>query len=122
MLFANTAKEITLIYYSKKPIGSKILAYAQIENIPIHEIDLVYITLSTSHWAEIATRLVIPVRELINTEDPDYMQKFGPMDSLSDDDWLTLLVHNPDVLRAPIVMKGDKVVVMNNPQDMLRFV
>jgi len=41
---------------------------------------------------------------------------------LSDNDWLTLLVQNPSILIAPIVMKGDKIVRMSNPQDMLTFV
>jgi arsenate reductase len=44
------------------------------------------------------------------------------LDELSDDDWLKLLVNNPKILKAPIVMKGDKVVMMTNPQDMLTFI
>lgn len=122
MIFANTDKEITLIYYSKKHIGRQILAYAQIENLPIHDIDLLYIKLTTTHWVEIASRMEKNVRDLINTEDPDFIQKFGHMDNLSENDWLKILVHNPDVLIAPIVMKGDKIVIMNNPQDMLHFI
>ncbi len=122
MTFANSDKEITLIYNSEEQIGRKILAYAQIENIPIHDIDLVHMKLTPTHWAELASKMGIDVRGLVNTEDPDFLQKFGHMDQLSDDDWLKLLVHNPGILKAPIVMKGDKIVMMNNPQDMLYFV
>lgn len=122
MIFANTDKEITLIYYSKEHVGRQILAYAQSENIPIRDIDLVHVKLTATHWAELASRMGINVRDLVNTEDPDFLQKFGHLDNLSENDWLKLLVNNPDVLRAPIVMKGDKIVAMNNPQDMLYFV
>lgn len=122
MIFANTNKEITLIYHSSARLGKQILAYSQAENIPIHDIDLAHNKLTTTQWAELASRMGIKVWELVNRDGADFLQKFGNMDNLSEDDWLTLLVNNPDVLRAPIVMKGDKIVAMNNPQDMLYFV
>jgi arsenate reductase len=122
MIFANTTKEITLIYNSDEQIGKQILAYAQIENLPIHNIDLLHMKLTTTIWAELASRMGINVRDLVNTDDASFMQKFGQMDELSDDDWLKLLVQNPSVLKAPIVMKGDKIAMMTNPQEMLTFV
>lgn len=122
MIFANTNKEITLIYNSNEQVSVKILAYAQIEQFPIHEIDLQHIKLTTTHWAELAFRMGILVRDLVNTEGADFLQNFGHMDHFSDDDWLKLLVHNPNILKAPIVMKGDKIVMMNNAQDMLYFI
>ena len=121
MILANTDKEITLIYNSTEHVGRQILAYSKIENMPIHEIDLVHVKLTPSQWVGLTSKMGIKVRELVNTEDPDYIQKFGHMDSLSENDWLTLLVHNPEILKAPIVMKGDKIVMMTNPQDMLHF-
>jgi len=122
MIFANTDKEITLIYYSEEHIGRQILAYAKTENIPLRDIDLRHVKLSPTHWAELASRMKINVRDLVNTEDPDFLQKFGHVDHLSENDWLKLLVNNPDVLRAPVVMKGEKIVMMQNPQEMLYFV
>lgn len=122
MIFANTDKEITLIYHSEEHIGRQILAYAQTEKLPIHDIDLAHVKLSPTHWAELASRLDIPVKELINTEDPDFIQKFEKEEDFSDDDWLKLLVHNPNILKAPIVIKGEKIVQMSNSQDMLYFV
>lgn len=122
MVFANTNKEITLIYNSGDHIARQILAYAQTENISIHDIDLEHVKLTGTHWAELADRMQIEIKDLVNTEDPDFSQKFNESSDLSDDDWLTLLIHNPTVLRAPIVMKGNKIVMMSNPQDMLHFV
>lgn len=122
MVFANTDKEITIIYYSDDHISREILAYAQTEGLPIHDIDLAHVRLRGIHWAELANRMNIEIKDLINTEDPDFINKFKGLRDLSEADWLTLLEHNPDVLRAPIVMKGKKIVMMNNPQDMLHFV
>ncbi|WP_445710062.1 arsenate reductase family protein [Flavobacterium sp.] len=122
MIFANTDKEITLIYNSEEHIGKQILAFAKIEKLPIHDIDLAHMKVTTTQWAELASRMGIAVSDLVNTQGADFSQKFAHSDAFSDDDWLTLLVHNPGVLKAPIVMKGDKIVMMTNAQDMLHFV
>lgn len=122
MVFANTDKEITLIYNSTDHIGQQILAYAQVEKIPIHVIDLTTEKLTQTHWAEIASRMEIAVKDLVNKTSPDFKDNFGPTDQFSEDDWLTFLVNNPSKLIAPIVMKGNKVSRMNSPQEMIYFV
>jgi len=105
MTFANTDKEITLIYNSGEKIGRQILAYAHTENIPIHDIDLKNMKLTPTHWAELASRMEVNIRDLVNTEHPNFSQKFARLAQLSDEDWLSLLINNPDILKAPIVMK-----------------
>jgi arsenate reductase len=122
MIFANTDKEITLIYNSDEHIGRQILAYAQTEIIPIRDIDLKHMKLTTTHWAELASKMKVNVRDLVNTEHPNFSKNYGRLNQLSDEDWLDLLINNPDILKAPIVMKGDKIIMMNNPQEMLYFV
>jgi arsenate reductase len=121
MVFANTDKEITLIYNSTEHVGQQILAYAQLEKITIRTVDLVHEKITPTQWAEFASRLDIPVVDLINTTSPGFEKKFGITEHSSENDWLTLLVKNPDKLKAPIVMKGDKIKMMNNPQEMLYF-
>lgn len=122
MVFANTNKELTIIYHSDNHIGRQILAYAETEGLPIHDIDLAHVKLTNLHWAELASRLQIEIKDLINIEAPDFINRFNDLNDLSENDWLTLLVHNPNILSAPIVMKGDKIVMMSNSQDMLYFV
>lgn len=121
MILANTNKEITLIYNSEEHIGRQIMAYAHTENILIHDIDLKHMKLTPTQWAELASRLNIDIHELVNTENPNFFKKFGQVDDLTGQDWLGLLAHNPDILKAPIVMKGDKISMMTNPQEMLYF-
>ena len=78
--------------------------------------------LTTTHWAELASKMKVNVRDLVNTEHPNFSQNYGRLNQLSDEDWLDLLINNPDILKAPIVMKGDKIIMMSNPQEMLYFV
>ena len=122
MIFANTDKEITLLYTSEDSVGKQILAFAKSEAIPVHDVDLAHTKVTPTQWSEVASRLNIPIQELLNTEGPDFAEKFNEKDDFSEDDWLTVLVHNPSLLKAPVVMKGDKIVMMSNPQDMLQFI
>ena len=122
MAFTNTDNEITLIYNSDDHIGKQVLAYAHTEGIPIRDIDLKNMEFTPTHWVDMAARLKIEVKELVNTENPEFFKKFGLTDQLSVKDWLNLLVHNPTILKGPIVMKGDKIKMMTNPQEMFCFV
>jgi len=122
MTLLNSNKQITLIYHSKEHIDRQVLAYTQAENIPIHDIDLVHMKLTPMHWAELASKMRINIRELVNTDHPNFSQNFDPLANLSENDWLTLLVQNPEILKGPILIKGDKIAMFSNPQDMLHFV
>lgn len=120
-MFANTDKEITIIYSSQNPVAKQILAYSKTEGLPIHSIDITKMPLNATQWSGIALKMNMPISELINTQSAAFIRLSETFISLSDNDWLKLLTHNPEILKAPIVMKGDKVVIMQNPQDMLRF-
>ncbi len=122
MSFVTTNKELTLIYNSNQELDRVLYAYTQDERIPIRAIDLKYDSLKGDQWAEIAEKLNVPIKDLMNKEDPDFLQHYKQDIDLNDRDWLTFLSKNPKTLRAPIVMQGEKVVFMENPQDMLRFV
>lgn len=122
MFFAKTDKAITLIYHSEDHIGREILAYAQAEKLPIHDIDIAHTHVPGILWLELAEMMKIGIKDLINLEHPNFTQKFEGDYDLSIHGWLTILEHNPDTLRAPIVMKGDKIIMMSNPRDMLYFI
>ena len=121
MLLATSEREIILIHYSEDHIGRQILAYAKTENLALREIDLLHDKITGSQWSELAEKLGITVKDLVNQDDPDFMNKFGAIENLDDHDWLKLLEHNPDILKAPIVIRGEKYAMMSNPQDMLHF-
>ncbi len=122
MIFASTDKEITIIYSSDDRRGKQVLGYAQQEKFPIREVDTVHTTVTSSQWAEFADRMGIHVKDLVNTENTEYLNTFDKDADFDQHDWLSLLEKNPSFLKAPIVMKGEKIVFMENPQDMLQFI
>lgn len=121
MIFANTNKQITLIYNSEEPIGRQILANALTEKITVHDIDLKHIKLTPTQWASLASELNADIGELVDTKGARFLKKFGQVEDLTSQDWLSLLAHNPDILKAPIILKGSKTGMITDPQDLLYF-
>ncbi|MCB9222838.1 MAG: hypothetical protein R2780_10905 [Crocinitomicaceae bacterium] len=121
-MFSSSEKLITLIYHGDDHLGREILAYAQTEDLPIREIDLSKTKVSETNWALFADKLGIDIKDLVNMDHPNFKQHYDAEVDLSDHDWLKFLEHNPSTLKAPIVMIGEKIQLMYNPQDMLHFV
>lgn len=120
-MFSSSDTTITLIYHSDDHIGKSIFAYAKAEGLAIRDIDIAHTKISETNWAEFADKLGIEIKDLVNQDHPNYNQHYDQHVDLSDQDWLKFLEKNPATLRAPIVMKGDKIQMMENPQDMVHF-
>ena len=121
MIFTNTNKEITLIYNSEEHVGRQMLANALSEKITVHDIDLKHIKLTPTQWASLASQLNTDISKLIDTKSPHFLKKFGQVEDLTSQDWLSLLAHNPEILKAPIVLKGSKISMLTDPEDLLYF-
>jgi arsenate reductase (glutaredoxin) len=80
------------------------------------------VKLTSVHWSDLAKRLKIEIKDLINCESSDFLQRFKGVSEMGEQDWLTLLIQNPQILKAPIVLKGKSIAMMCNPQDILQFV
>lgn len=48
--------------------------------------------------------------DLIRTKEPLFQEKFGHL-SLSDEEWLDLLLIHPILIERPIIIKGHKAVI-----------
>ncbi len=120
-MLSTSEKLYTLIYHSDDHLGREILAYLQAENLDTRAIDIAKTKVSETNWAGLAEKLAIEIKDLVNTNHPNFKQHYDSSIELSEHDWLKFLEHNPNTLAAPIVMKGEKVKMMSNPQDMLHF-
>jgi arsenate reductase len=120
-MFSTSDKLITLIYHGDDHIGQEVLAYAKTEEMLVRDIDISKTKVSETNWAEFAEKLGIEIKDLVNMNHPNFMQHYDAEVDLNEHDWLKFLENNPSTLRAPIAMKGEKIQLMENPQDMLHF-
>lgn len=117
---ATSDRQITIYYSSNSVRAKQALAYAKSEGLAIQPIDILKTPLTGTQIAELANRLGIEVKELVNQEHPAYVKKFEPVE-LSSDDWITMIQHNPEIMKQPIALRGNHTILVETPSDMIKI-
>ncbi len=117
---ATSKRQITLFYNSNSIRAKQTLAYAKVQGLPILEIDILKQKLTGTQIVELANRLRIKIQDFVNQEHPIYQNKFS-YHNLSDEDWIKMLQHNPDIMKQPIAIHGDKTILIETPTDILKI-
>lgn len=117
---ATSERMITLFYSSASSRAKQTLAYAKAEGLPIEEVDLLKTPLTGTQIAELASRLHLHVRDLVNQDHPAYRKLFGPQD-LSEEDWITVIRKNPEIMKQPIALRGDITILVETPSDIIKI-
>jgi len=117
---ATSDRQITLYYNSDSVIAKQTLAYSKAEGLAILEIDILKTPLTGTQITELANRLKLKVKDLINQEHPAYISKFEPHE-LSTDDWIKMIQHNPEIMKQPIALRGNKTILVETPSDIIKI-
>lgn len=59
---------------------------------------------------------------VLSTRSTAYRDRELDAETISDDDFLDLMVEEPKLLRRPIITKGDQVVIGHNPRQLAELV
>ncbi len=117
---ATSNRQITFIYNSDSVRAKKTLALLQTKELPVREIDVLTTKMTGEQIAEIAGNLHLDIQELVNEDHPYFKEHFGTAE-FSDMDLLTMIEHNPQILKQPIVILGDKTILVDTPTDVLQL-
>lgn len=119
----STDKNLIKLYYnSQTSIGKQTYSYVITSKKEVLGIDISQTKVPGSHWAEIADGLSIEVKNLINTEHPNFTKAYGDQDmDFCDHDWLTILEKHPETLAFPIAIVGEKFFLIKTPTEGLNF-
>ncbi len=117
---ATSERQITLYYSSKSTRAKKTLAYAKAEGLPILEIDILKTPLTGTQIAELADRLGLDIKDLVNQEHPTFQSRFQQHD-FSENDWIKMIRHNPDIMKQPIAIRGSKTILVETPTDIIKI-
>jgi arsenate reductase len=71
---------------------------------------------SESELKEILEKLKIPVKDVLRKEEKIFKEYYRGI-SLSEDDWIKVMVKHPKLIQRPIVIKGDKAVLGRPPKN-----
>ena len=121
-VIATNNRELNLYYNANNSIGMQTLAFVQASKKKVLAVDLSKTKVTGTQWAELADLLGIPIKDLINTEHPDFIKLYGKDNDLEgDDDWIKVLQKNPSVVTQPILVNGNKAMQVNTPSDVMVF-
>ncbi|MCX7743578.1 MAG: hypothetical protein N2167_03335 [Flavobacteriales bacterium] len=99
-------------------IHQKALAWLQSQHDHIVEIDLMKEPITPRRLEELAAELNCTARDMVNEQSEKFQKDYANAD-LSEHDWLTVLAHNHDMIRMPIVVKDNKAVFLDSPGDVV---
>lgn len=104
------SKELTLVYDSTTNEGRKALAYATSLASKVNKQDVSEVSLSTTFVRQVLKQLNLRPKDLLNRAHPYYQEHLRGRD-LDGEGWLQVLTHNPNLLKAPIALHGDRAVL-----------
>lgn len=117
---ATSERQITLFYSSNSVRAKQALAYVKAEGLAIQAIDILKTPLTGTQIAELAKRLGLEIKDLVNQEHPAYISKFEPHE-LSSEDWIKMIKKNPNIMKQPIALRGNQTILVETPTDILKI-
>lgn len=117
---ATCNRQITLFCIENSYRAKQTLAYAKSEGVSVLIIDLTKTPMTGSQILEIAGRLGLKVEDLIDRDNDFYTSKFEPLE-LSSEDWIKMIQQNPEIIKQPIALRGDKTILVETPTDIIRI-
>ncbi len=110
-----------LVYYNPASNRDKqVVAFAHSVAPNVREIAYKNTRFTQVIWRQILDKLELRPKDLMNRADPYYQDNIRGRD-FNRDSWINILMNNPDLIKAPIVIKGDKAVLCDNPTDIYQL-
>lgn len=115
-------REIRFYYHSGTSLGKQTYAYVSSSEKKLLAIDISKTKVTGTQWAEIADNLGVEICDLINMDHPDFKEQYGSGKvDLDSENCLKVLDKNPIVLAYPIVLNGDKCVMIKSPSQFVSY-
>jgi arsenate reductase (glutaredoxin) len=112
--------EIFLLYNPATSTGKQTKAMAKSINNNINEVDATKAQFGPTYWKEVINLLGLTPKNLLDKSHPEYQAKVKG-NAYTMNGWLDVLIHNPQLLKAPIAIYNGKAVLCQKPTDVLKL-
>ncbi len=109
------AREI-LVLHNPGEEGTKVIAHARSIVPHVRSYTFRGLDSSNSVWGGIINALDMHPKDMLNKSDP-YYQEFIKGKEFDLDCWINILKKSPELIRAPIAIRGHKAVMCFNSSD-----
>jgi len=111
-------QEITLIYNFNKQGDRESVSYAKQMAKNVNEVDVSKNPLTERQMAMLLDKLGVGVEEIIDKKSDVYREKYKGKD-MEEADWLGVLKHEPNMMKTPIGILGDKSIICDLPSHIM---
>lgn len=119
-MLARDKNQMSYIYSSESHLGKQVLGYVQGLKKKVEIIDISKDDLSDTIWVELRDNLDLPFDEIFTTENED-LSDYGDRQNFSKTDWVKIINKRPELLRKPIAVHGDNVMLIAHRSEILKF-
>ena len=113
-------REILIYYNPESNSDRKTVAHAQSLVPHVRSFSFSQAPSTTTSWKQILKSLDMHPKDLLNKADPYYQSHIRGRD-FDSHGWLEVLRHNPMLIKAPIAIRGQRVVLCTNSTDVYRL-
>ena len=113
-------KEVTIIYNFEERQGREAITYGKQIAEHVREVDISKDPLTELQMAELLMKLDVKVEDIIDRTSTLYQDKYEGVD-MEEQDWLGVLKRNPELMKTPIGILGNRAVICENPNDILKL-
>lgn len=111
-----------MIYYNPESSAHRrTVAYAQSLSRYVRAYSFEQAPSTETSWQQILQALGMPPKELLNKAHPYYQQHIRGCE-FDEACWLKVIQNNPDLLKAPIAIRGKRAILCLNATDILKLI
>ena len=114
-------REILIYYNAESSSDRKTIAHARTVSSHIKSYEFRNAPSSDTSWQMILSSLDIHPKELLNKAHPYYRQHIKGKE-FDEEGWVSCLRRNPDIIKAPIAVRGHRAILCTNPTDIYRLI
>lgn len=121
-VIATNKNKLSLYYNSESSIGKQCYGYVQASDKKVLGIDILKTKVTPTQWSELADGLAIEVKDLIDTNHPDFMNEYGrDAITMEANDWLKILEKNPRLVQFPVLVFGEKFYQLKSGAEVKKY-
>ena len=113
-------EEVTIIYNFEDRQGREAISYGKQVAEHVREVDISKDPLTERQMAELLIKLDLKVEDLIDRTSALYQDEYEGVE-MEEQDWLGVLKRNPELMKTPIGILGNRAVICENPNDILKL-
>jgi arsenate reductase len=116
----NQNREITVYLGGNDYKDTQTVAYAKSEGYAVRSVDVRKESFTGTQLLQLADKMEIKLPDLIDQQKP-FFKTLSAQNTYNTEGWMELILNNPEIIKTPIIQRGNKVYFIDTPTDALKI-